>query len=236
MRQQDKRIKDFIITNTEIARGKNAPVLLCYNKSDDKLKYFAAKVYSKQKLPSDNSLNNNVNREIDLLQKLNHENIMKIETVIPSKNNIYLILEMYDAENLNLFCKRYNRMFGRRLSTRLIQHITGQIINGLNHIHMCGYNYKDLKLDNIMITFTPENINNLKKAFKGRIDEKKVYMRNMRNILWQRHKDLANSTNSLFSEFSSSQKYIAEKDDKEDEFKDYFYYQEFFTKDSSDMS
>ncbi|KAF3435929.1 hypothetical protein FNV43_RR23021 [Rhamnella rubrinervis] len=86
-------------------------------------------------------------REIRVLRKLSHPNIIKLKEVIRENNEVFLILE-YMNYNLYQIMRDQERPF----SEDEIRSFMSQVFHGLNHIHRNGYFHRDLKPENLLVT------------------------------------------------------------------------------------
>ncbi|KAK9944728.1 hypothetical protein M0R45_010282 [Rubus argutus] len=86
-------------------------------------------------------------REIKVLRKLNHPNIIKLKEVIRENNEVFLIFE-YMNYNLYEIMKEQRRPF----SEDEIRNFMSQLLHGLNHMHRRGYFHRDLKPENLLVT------------------------------------------------------------------------------------
>ena len=182
----NKQVGEFIITDLLLGEGGFAKVFLCHLKNNKNI-IFAAKTYDKKKLESDPAVLKAVNKEIEVLKVLRHDNIMRIKRVLETNTSLYLILEYCDAENLEDLIERYMAKFNKTPSLTLIKHLLTEIAKGLNHIHQNNFIHRDLKPDNIMITFSEEAMVELKKKYKGIIDEEMIdsFDQKSKNLLSQ---------------------------------------------------
>jgi len=67
-------------------------------------KKYAIKVYDKSKL-TDTNRQRSVRREIKLLQKMNHKNIVKIYEAFETENHVYLVMEYVGGGSLHSYLK-----------------------------------------------------------------------------------------------------------------------------------
>ena len=82
-------IGDYRLIDT-IGEGSTSNVKIAQSKSTGK--YYAIKIIKKTSLENP-QINKQLNREIKVLSKLNHQSIVKLHGIIESKINIYLILD-----------------------------------------------------------------------------------------------------------------------------------------------
>ncbi|KAH1215688.1 Protein IMPAIRED IN BABA-INDUCED STERILITY 1 [Glycine max] len=87
-------------------------------------------------------------REITILRRLDHPNIMKLEGIITSRlsNSIYLVFE-YMEHDLAGLVSRPDIVF----SESQIKCYMRQLLSGLEHCHMRGIMHRDIKLSNILL-------------------------------------------------------------------------------------
>ena len=135
-------INEYAIKET-IGKGAFSKVKLGINKlTGEKV---AIKIIDKKKLKI-NSENKRIEREINIIKKLNHINIVKIVQIKEDMNNIYIIMEY--IEN-NLFYYILNKKY---ISEQESSFYFFQLISGIDFIHSQGIVHRDLKPENILIT------------------------------------------------------------------------------------
>ncbi|CAD8107005.1 unnamed protein product [Paramecium primaurelia] len=88
-------------------------------------------------------------KEIQILKKLNHPNIIKLRDVIKQNKTIAIVLD-FSERNLLQYYKSVKEK-NRTLCEQQIQSIVYQIASALNYLHTQGYLHRDLKPENIMI-------------------------------------------------------------------------------------
>ena len=87
-----------------------------------------------------------VERELNILKKINHINIIKIIQTKEGINNIYIIMEYIDND---LFLYIVNN---RRLDEKESALYYFQLITGLEYLHLLNIIHRDLKPENLLIT------------------------------------------------------------------------------------
>ncbi|KFK40935.1 hypothetical protein AALP_AA2G063200 [Arabis alpina] len=94
-------------------------------------------------------------REIIILRRLNHPNVMKLEGIIISKasGSMYLIFEYMDHDLSGLASTP-----GIKFSQAQIKCYMKQLLLGLEHCHSCGVLHRDIKGSNLLL----DRNNNLK--------------------------------------------------------------------------
>ena len=87
-------------------------------------------------------------REITILRKLDHPNIMKLEGIITSRmsNSIYLVFE-YMEHDLAGLVSRPDIVF----TDSQIKCYMRQLLSGLEHCHVRGIMHRDIKVSNILL-------------------------------------------------------------------------------------
>ncbi|KAJ2904662.1 hypothetical protein GGI21_004262, partial [Coemansia aciculifera] len=85
--------------------------------------------------------------EISALQKLHHENIIRLLDVFREDYRSFLVFECMDCDLNELVVSRN----GRRLPETVIMDITYQVLNGLDFIHRNDLFHRDIKPENVLI-------------------------------------------------------------------------------------
>jgi 5'-AMP-activated protein kinase catalytic alpha subunit len=94
-------LEDYII-GKQIGQGAYAVVRVGLHKPSNKK--IAMKIYEKQKL-QDPQRYKSVKREIKIMERMNHPNIIRLYEVIETKNHVVLIMEYAEGGSLHGFLK-----------------------------------------------------------------------------------------------------------------------------------
>ena len=187
------RLSKYEIGNS-LGKGAYATVKLVTNKLTQEK--FAMKIYEKEKLNS-NSKKSCVYKEIQILKKLKHKNIVKLIEVISTEKQILIVQELIEGISLREY---YNNEIRNQKGIsihkeNIFRTIFKQIFEAMDYVHRQGMAHRDIKLENILIKknyeikiidfgfgmYNPEN--KLQKFFCGtpnymppEIAEKKPYV------------------------------------------------------------
>ena len=107
----------------------------------------AIKIFDKGKIKNEKEVEY-IEREISILRKLNHYNIIKLYNIIQTENFIFLIQEYVPNGELLHFLENPENM---NLTENHICKIYQQIISGIEYLHEIGIAHRDLKLENILL-------------------------------------------------------------------------------------
>ena len=131
----------------DIGSGAYAEVNLFY--SHQLKKNVAIKIINKQKAPRD-YVKNFLPREIKILQKIKHPNIVNVyEILATSDGRVFIVLE-YSS-----YCDvlKHVQATGGMDETRA-KHIFGQLIEAVSYLHRNNIVHRDLKCENLLLTST----------------------------------------------------------------------------------
>lgn len=139
------QIKNYILFN-KIGQGTFSKVYLSIDINTNKK--YAVKRISLNVLKHYPNVISQLDREIRLLNKFNHENIQKMIEVLMSKTGryIYLVLEYAECGSIESLLDK-----GNVISIKSIRSIIKQITNALNYIHSKKYVHQDIKPGNILL-------------------------------------------------------------------------------------
>lgn len=133
--------KKYWIEAGKIGEGAFARVRKITRKSDKAV--FALKMI-KKKGKSDEDIAA-LQREILVLQKCDHENIVRLGDWCDTKKRIYMVVEFCDGGDVFERVVQY-----KKFSEKSAIHVVAQVAAGIGHVHSLGYVHRDLKPDNLM--------------------------------------------------------------------------------------
>lgn len=153
-----KYIKQYELGHT-LGKGSYAKVKICYDTEEHNRVPYAIKIFNKSLLKrrrmwssaekSYKTAFDDVLREIAIMRKLEHENVMRLKDVIDdaSINKLYMVMD---------YCKRGAIMDSHDLPTRALPHDDCRrwftdAVAGLAYLHYQDIVHFDLKPDNILI-------------------------------------------------------------------------------------
>ncbi|KFK22621.1 hypothetical protein AALP_AAs75044U000100 [Arabis alpina] len=106
----------------------------------------AVKVLNKKKLLANPNLANNIKREISIMRRLSHPNIVKLHEVMATKAKIFFAMEFVKGGELFNKISKHGRLT-EDLCVRYFQ----QLISAVGYCHARGVYHRDLKPENLLI-------------------------------------------------------------------------------------
>eukprot|EP01022_Parablepharisma_sp_SALTPOND_P012347 TRINITY_DN1583_c0_g1_i1.p1 TRINITY_DN1583_c0_g1~~TRINITY_DN1583_c0_g1_i1.p1 ORF type:complete len:573 (+),score=46.97 TRINITY_DN1583_c0_g1_i1:2652-4370(+) len=134
----------YVIGRT-IGQGAYASVRLAYHKS--LCKKVALKVYEKKKLVEPQR-QKSVYREIRLLEKMNHVNVVKLYDAFDTENHVLLAMDYVRGNSLHGYLKAQPN---RRLDEWEAKRLFRQVICGIEYCHGKSIAHRDIKLENLLL-------------------------------------------------------------------------------------
>ena len=148
-------IKEYYQVISEIGKGGNAKVYEVQNKKTKDIR--ACKYLSKSNIKESDL--EKFRREIKILIKTDHPNIIKLYEVFETKKSLYLIMEKCNGGEL--FDKIINHISsGQMYSEQMAANIILQIMSAVDYCHKNGICHRDLKPENILYLNKGNEINN----------------------------------------------------------------------------
>ena len=101
-----------------------------------------------------------LHNEIKVMQKVRHPNIVALMDLKKTKTHCYIVMEFCNGGDLTGCLKKYMAKYNRPFTEEIVQYLMRQIVSGLDALHSRNMLHRDLKLDNILVTFTSEQDKN----------------------------------------------------------------------------
>jgi len=149
-------VNNYILLN-QLGTGSYAEVRLCKEKNDNKL--YAIKImnkdFLKKKSIGKTSFMDDVKREVAIMKKLRHPNVLRLYEVLddPKVNKLYMILEyMKNGDLMQITQSDLNSSRSKPLSDEQVWDIARQILRGLKYLHDNSVVHGDIKPNNILVS------------------------------------------------------------------------------------
>ena len=133
-----------------IGRGASADVYLSIDDKNNQL--VAIKCMDKARIVKEHG-EVNLRRELEILHKLKHKNIVGIKNYKETKNYHYIVLEYCNGDNLETYMKEYIKQNKAPLNEFYIQKILQQFVPALEYMHKNKIIHRDIKSQNILLNF-----------------------------------------------------------------------------------
>ena len=142
--KQNKFREDYKVYQ-QIGQGAYASVRLALFKPQNKK--VAIKIYEKPKI-MDPMRRKSVKREIKLMQKMDHPNIIKIYDTFETNNHVNIIMEYVGGNSLHSYLKAQPN---RRLKEDNAYKLFKQVVAGIAYCHNRCIAHRDIKLENLLM-------------------------------------------------------------------------------------
>ncbi|CAI2387511.1 unnamed protein product [Moneuplotes crassus] len=149
--ERDRSIKDYKM-GRQIGKGAYAVVRMVIDKTTKQQQ--AMKIYEKYKL-TDAARRKSVSREIAIMKKISHPNIVKMITSFDNPHSIYIIMEHVKGRSLYRYLKERP---GKRLPEEEAKIIIRQIAEAIDYVHGQNVAHRDMKLENLIINSATKKI------------------------------------------------------------------------------
>ncbi|KAF4095242.1 death-associated protein kinase 2 isoform X1 [Onychostoma macrolepis] len=143
---KQQKVEDFYDIGEELGSGQFAIVKRCTEKSTG-VEYAAKFIKKRQSRASRRGVRREeIEREVDILQELQHPNIITLHDVYENRTDVVLILELVSGGELFDFLAQKESL-SEEEATEFIK----QILNGVQYLHSKKIAHFDLKPENVML-------------------------------------------------------------------------------------
>ncbi|KAF6718619.1 Death-associated protein kinase 2 [Oryzias melastigma] len=143
---KQEKVEDFYVIGEELGSGQFAIVKHCKEKSTG-LEFAAKFIKKRQSTGSSRGVRREeIEREVSILQQIQHPNIIMLHDVYENRTDVVLILELVSGGELFDFLAQKESL-SEEEATQFIK----QILEGVNYLHTRKIAHFDLKPENIML-------------------------------------------------------------------------------------
>lgn len=140
---QNQHITQDYSIKKKLGQGNFALVRLCERKSDGH--QFAVKIIHKKRLQKPKQ-QQALDREVDILRKVDHDFCVSLEAIYETSNHLYLVLEYCQGGELfDMICKH------NHFTEKQAQAVVRQVTQALMYLHEQGIVHRDIKPENILL-------------------------------------------------------------------------------------
>jgi len=144
---RDANIDDHYILGEELGTGGFSIVVEATSKVDGEK--YAVKIIDKSMIKEDIKL---LKREIDIMKKVDHKNILKLHEIYEDDQKVYIVMELINGSEL------FDRIVEKGFySEKNAQVVIRQILEAVSYLHAKGIAHRDLKPENLLCSGTGED-------------------------------------------------------------------------------
>jgi 5'-AMP-activated protein kinase catalytic alpha subunit len=108
----------------------------------------AIKIMDKDHLAKFGAVQRQVMREIDIMRRVRHPNVVRIQEVMATKRSIFVVMEYVGGGSLDTYL---TRCAGRGIGERNARRVFQQLVSALDYCHSLGVFHRDIKPENILV-------------------------------------------------------------------------------------
>jgi len=139
-----KKIGDYVL-DEKLGAGAFGEVFRAKNIKNDEI--LAIKVLNKAKMTS--KVLSYLDREVDILQRVNSEYVVKLKDLKVTEHNYYLVFEYCNGGDLS----NYRKFKGGRVNEKTARRLIKQIVSGLVSLYSLNGIHRDIKLSNVLLHY-----------------------------------------------------------------------------------
>ena len=125
-------------------------------KKNNSNNYFFVEKFNK-KYMLDEKNRKYIENEINILKRINHHNIIRIENLKMTQNHYYFFTDYCNGGSLKACLDKFIQTYHRPFTEEIVQYIMNQIFNAIQYIHSLEIIHNNLTLGNILVNFLNEN-------------------------------------------------------------------------------
>lgn len=149
-------VNNYILLN-QLGKGSYGEVRLCKERTSNELfaiKVMDKKVLQKKVIGKSSTSFDDVKREVAIMKKLKHENVVRLYEVMddPRHNKLYLVLEYMKRGDLIQIASDPSTKFTNPLTDEQVWDICRQVFLGLKYLHDQDIAHGDIKPHNILVS------------------------------------------------------------------------------------
>ena len=107
--------------------------------------------------------------EKNILNELDHPNIIKLYEVHETTQYHYLVMELCNGGGLSECLEFYKKKYKKPFPEEVVQYLMKQIVSAINYLHKKNILHRDIKLDNILVNFDSEEDRKNKNMLKAKV-------------------------------------------------------------------
>ncbi|KAI8577255.1 hypothetical protein K450DRAFT_178089 [Umbelopsis ramanniana AG] len=117
-------------------------------------KKYAIKMISKDRLAHDSRIRSSIDREVAILEYIDHPNVVHLDCTMETEHHFCLVLEHVDGGELYDYVEKLHKNLtpGQTVDEMLIKRLFLQLVNVMIWLHEKHIVHRDLKLENILIS------------------------------------------------------------------------------------